>query len=50
MFIQNPQASKCKNCTKSVHIIVYKLLSFIFMMSWYEVHTIYILTKSMQLS
>jgi hypothetical protein len=36
---------------QKVYILLYiNYMSLIFMMSWYEVHTIYILTKSMQLS
>jgi hypothetical protein len=39
------------NMAQKVYILLYiNYMSFIFMMYWYEVCTIYILTKSMQLS
>jgi hypothetical protein len=49
MFVQNQWIPKCKNGSKNTIIFAYDV-SFILMMSWCEVCTIYILIKSMQIS
>jgi hypothetical protein len=52
MSMQKIWVSKCKNGKKDVTLLLYifKNVSFLFMMFWCEVHTIYILTKIVQLS
>jgi len=49
MSVQNPKALKCKNGIKNIYSCYINDVSFLLMMFCCEVHTIYILTKFVQL-